>query len=319
MIIGGDYIRLPFDEVIDWRLAAIRLPIARITELHFLLRSFPDSDLIELRRNGQLFLRRHLNSIEAIISTTLALVRQSRLQIPSLAARDEQSVSLFNASNPMKYFDANSGLVLVDINAGENDEYLGPLEPPFPSATYQRNFSLVMNNGYRLWNDERFDPFQTYPSLPFDPLLTSDAKFIGSSYGFRPISGGSGGAGKEFSEALGGNVPKEQFTIVMLTYEREAVLIDSLQRLKGLPYLNKVLVIWNSARPPSPDLRWPSLGAPLKVIRAKHNSLNNRFIPYTDIETDAILSMDDDAHLRHDEIVFGFRFDTKHTLIWNLF
>ena len=309
MIIGGDYIRRPFDEVLDWRLATIRLPIARITELHYLLRSFSDSDLIDLRRNGQLFLRRHLFSIEAILSTILSLVRQSRLQIPSLGARGEQSVSLFNASNPIKFFDATSGLVLIDINGGENDEYLGPNEPPFPSPTYQRNYSLVTNNGYRLWNDERFDPFTTYPSLPFDPLLTSDAKFFGSSYGFRPIGGGAGGAGKEFSEALGGNVPKEQFTIVMLTYEREAVLIDSLQRLKGLPHLNKVLVIWNSVRPPSPDLRWPSLGAPLRVIQAQHNSLNNRFIPYNDIETDAILSMDDDAHLRHDEIVFGFRYE----------
>jgi len=35
---------------------------------------------------------------------------------------------------------------------------------------------------------------------------------LGSSYGFRPIGQGSGGSGKEFSEALGGNVPREQFT-----------------------------------------------------------------------------------------------------------
>ncbi len=90
----------------------------------------------------------------------------------------------------------------------------------------------VTSYGYSLWNDHRFDPFTTYPSLPFDPILSSDAKFIGSSYGFRPIGGGAGGSGKEFSEALGGNVAKEQFTVVMLTYEREAVLIDSLQRLK---------------------------------------------------------------------------------------
>ena len=34
----------------------------------------------------------------------------------------------------------------------------------------------------------------------------------GSSYGFRPIGHGVGGAGKEFSEALGGNMPREQFT-----------------------------------------------------------------------------------------------------------
>ena len=34
----------------------------------------------------------------------------------------------------------------------------------------------------------------------------------GSSYGFRPIGQGVGGTGKEFSEALGGNMPREQFT-----------------------------------------------------------------------------------------------------------
>lgn len=72
--------------------------------------------------------------------------------------------------------------------------------------------------------------------------------------------------------------------------------------------MNKVLVIWNSARMPSSDLRWPEIGVPIVVIKSKRNSLNNRFLPYEAIETDAILSMDDDAHLRHDEIVFGFRF-----------
>lgn len=41
--------------------------------------------------------------------------------------------------------------------------------------------------------------------------------------GFRPIGGGAGGAGREFCDALGGNHPREQFTIVMLTYEREQV------------------------------------------------------------------------------------------------
>lgn len=45
----------------------------------------------------------------------------------------------------------------------------------------------------------------------------------------------------------------------------------------------------------------------LQVIRAERNSLNNRFLPYSEIETEAVLSVDDDAHLRHDEIVFGFR------------
>ena len=77
------------------------------------------------------------------------------------------------------------------------------------------------------------------PQTPWKPVMPSDAKFKGSNSGFRPINGGEGGSGKEFSQALGGNVQQEQFTIVMLTYEREQVLIESLIRLYSLPYLNK--------------------------------------------------------------------------------
>lgn len=135
------------------------------------------------------------------------------------------------------------------------------------------------------------DPFNLYPQLPFDTILPSDAKFlgkinilnailykfyltvyfifnifIGSEVGFRPIGKGAGGAGKEFSESLGGNYPREQFTIVILTYEREQVLINSLARLYSLPYLNKVLIVWNSPKPPAEDLKWPDIGVPINVI-----------------------------------------------------
>lgn len=58
----------------------------------------------------------------------------------------------------------------------------------------------------------------------------------------------------------GSNKQREQFTIVILTYEREQVLINSLSRLNNLPYLNKVLVVWNSVQPPRDDLRWPDIG-----------------------------------------------------------
>ena len=67
----------------------------------------------------------------------------------------------------------------------------------------------------------------------------------GSSLGFRPIGGGAGGSGREFGAGRGGTLPREQFTVVMLTYEREQVLLESLARLNGLPYLNKVVVVWS--------------------------------------------------------------------------
>ena len=57
------------------------------------------------------------------------------------------------------------------------------------------------------------------------------------------LTAGMGGSGKEFSESLGGNRPREQFTVVMLTYDRAEVLMSSLGRLHGLPYLNKVCIL----------------------------------------------------------------------------
>ena len=44
-----------------------------------------------------------------------------------------------------------------------------------------------------------------------------------------------------------------------------------------------------------------------QVVRAGRNSLNNRFLPLTNIQTEAILSLDDDIALTHEEIEFAFR------------
>ena len=43
------------------------------------------------------------------------------------------------------------------------------------------------------------------------------------------------------------------------------------------------------------------------MVRTGLNSLNNRFLPYDLIDTEAVLSMDDDIYLRHDEIELAFR------------
>ncbi|GFV15482.1 exostosin-3 [Trichonephila clavipes] len=261
-VLLGNHIRLPFDEFLDWKQLVIFLPKARISELHYYLRTFTDNDIMAMRHQGRLVYDRYLSSPRTIVATVLAMVR-SRLQIPAPAARDEPSPSVFNTTfRPLRTEEAPA--------LPDPEESLGPLEQSFPSPCFQRNLTLTNGGHYSLWNDLA-DPFVLYPYTPFDPLLPSEAKFLGSSFDFRPIGQGAGGSGKEFSEALGGNSPREH------------------ERL------------------PSADLRWPEIGVPIHVIKAKKNSLNNRFLPYDAVETEAVLSVDDDAHLRHDEIVFGFR------------
>lgn len=294
-VILGDHVTLPFMEILDWKKALVILPKARLTEFHFILRTFTDMAMAAMKRKGRFYFETYFSTTANILDTVLALIR-NRLDIPPAPVSDMKSPSVFynNTFTSVKYDEINT----------ENDEILGPLETSFPSAKFRNNFTQnVFFHSFTCTGD----PFRNYPFTPFEHALPSESKFIGSGFGFRPIGKGEGGSGKEFSEALGGNVPREQFTLVMLTYERENVLMTALQRLKGLPFLNKAVVVWNNPNPPSPELKWPDIGVPIHVVKTSKNSLNNRFLPYDVIETEAILSIDDDAHLRHDEIVFGFR------------
>jgi hypothetical protein len=55
---------LPFEDLVDWRLAVIRIPPSRFPELHFILRSISATDLIELKRKGRYFFENYLADIK---------------------------------------------------------------------------------------------------------------------------------------------------------------------------------------------------------------------------------------------------------------
>lgn len=75
VIIGGDQVLLPYADTIDWRRIAILLPKGRITELHFLLRAVPDSDLLAMRRQARMIWERYLSSVQATVDTIVASLR----------------------------------------------------------------------------------------------------------------------------------------------------------------------------------------------------------------------------------------------------
>ncbi|KAL4218501.1 Exostoses (Multiple)-like 3 [Mactra antiquata] len=295
-VILGDYSRLPFEELLDWKKAAIILPKSRISEMYFMLSTYTDSDVMKYKQNGRLYLETYFGTTLSIVSSMLATFR-TRLNIPAKPVREEPSQSSVSNFIPVAQH-------IVTDPEDETDEVLGPIEPSFPSLMYKQNYTI--STLYDVYNQPG-DPFSLFPFTPWENILPTDSKFRGSGFGFRPINHGEGGSGNEFSEAIGGNHPREQFTMVMLTYERSDVLIKAITRLKGLPYLNKVIVVWNNPSVPSENLGWPDIGVPVVVVKMSKNSLNNRFLPFEAIETECILSIDDDSHLRHDEIVFGFR------------
>lgn len=103
--------------------------------------------------------------------------------------------------------------------------------------------------------------------------------------------------------------PKSQgFTAVILTYDRVSSLFTLIQRLSKVPSLMKVVVVWNNQKKRPPPLTdFPKIAKPINIIKTKANKLSNRFFPYREIETEAILHIDDDiVMLTPDEVEFAF-------------
>lgn len=312
VIIGRAQVRLPFDEVLDWRLASIMLPESRLPELQYILRVYDSADLYQMKYHARRFFENHLATTKQVVDSLLALLSVERFNLlpPAVDTIKIRAHRIVNSSHSILNGGESEVLSSTLNQTSTSDEILGPHEVPLKSTSFRRNVSLSLNMNYRLWNEPTHSAIRLYPSLPLDPVRPSEYKFLasGSDLPYRPINRGLSGAGFEFSRDLGGDWPSEQFTVVLLTYERTQMLLKTLERFRGMPYVNKYLIVWNSVnRPPTADIAWPDMGAPLVVLNVKRNSLNNRFLPFDQIETDAILSLDDDSPLRQDEIIFAFR------------
>ena len=282
VVLAGN-IPLPFNDLIMWTEAAIVLPPARITELNVLLRTVGNADILSMRRQGRFLWESYFSSGTALAETALAVFR-SRLKIPAPPMAVAHTTSVFT---------------------DENRPVINPADPAAiiqlarPSPSFTRNLTVTTVDSYRLWNSPP-GPFGLYPSSPFDPVFPSSAPFYQSAKGFDLIGKGEGGSGKEFSQSLGGNYPKDQFTVVMLTYERELVLMEALQRLVGLQYLNRVVVIWNSPNPPAPSLRWPNIGVPLHVSTTWNRMCSMSYFKIFSIEKLPLKSLEFATKPKHD-------------------
>uniref|UniRef100_A0A914GS44 Exostosin-like 3 n=1 Tax=Globodera rostochiensis TaxID=31243 RepID=A0A914GS44_GLORO len=295
----------PFGRLIDWRLATVRILPDRFPELHFILRAIPSADLIELKRKGRFFFEHFLADTKVVVHAILSAMRVL-LQLPGGEQPEPETVPLYSSNSSSTF----PSFVSTFIKPPYDDEYLGPIELPLESLSYVHNFTALSLYSDQIWNHFPMAIGTSPRFLPFAHFLPSDAEFgEDTAFGMRPILPGSG---QEFALALGGNRPREQFTVIILAYNREQVLLNTLERLNNLPHLNRVIVVWNDVNRLPSIPAWPRLHVPVLFINGTRNSLNNRFIPYKEIETEAIFSMDDDMDIKQFEIVFAFRVWREH-------
>ncbi|KAJ3339261.1 Exostoses (Multiple)-like 3 [Gonapodya sp. JEL0774] len=119
--------------------------------------------------------------------------------------------------------------------------------------------------------------------------------------------------GKELDLFVRGtNAPQEQApmkadirdkcTLVLTVYDRLATFPMRLAYYHTFSELSSIVVIWNNPAVDPPSLNPSMYNVPIVILRQKRNSLNNRFLPHSEISSDCILNMDDDWDMPHEQM-----------------
>uniref|UniRef100_A0A8C6ZCW0 Exostosin like glycosyltransferase 1 n=1 Tax=Nothoprocta perdicaria TaxID=30464 RepID=A0A8C6ZCW0_NOTPE len=66
-----------------------------------------------------------------------------------------------------------------------------------------------------------------------------------------------------------------------------------------------ILVLWSCEKLPPPPEKWPQITVPVTIIHGRPR-LSERFLPFPEIRTDAVLSLDEDTSLSTSEVDFAF-------------
>ncbi|XP_046882655.1 exostosin-like 2 [Hypomesus transpacificus] len=103
--------------------------------------------------------------------------------------------------------------------------------------------------------------------------------------------------------------PSPGFTAVIQTFNRTDLLLRLLNHYQGVPGLRRVVVVWNNVGQGCPRALWERLGPhPVPVIFKEQsaNLMRNRLQPFAEIDTDAVLMLDDDTLVSLPDISFAF-------------
>ncbi|KAM8839316.1 exostosin-like 2 [Synchiropus picturatus] len=100
-----------------------------------------------------------------------------------------------------------------------------------------------------------------------------------------------------------------KFTIIIQTFNRTDVLLKLLNHYQAVPHLQRIIIVWNNVREQTPVKLWDSLGphpVPVLFKTQDTNHMRNRLQPFPEIDTEAVLMLDDDTLVSVPDISFAF-------------
>ncbi|XP_070700487.1 exostosin-like 2 [Pempheris klunzingeri] len=107
----------------------------------------------------------------------------------------------------------------------------------------------------------------------------------------------------------GSTEEEQRFTIIIQTYNRTDILLKLLNHYQAVPHLRRIIIVWNNIAEQTPLKLWNSLGPhPVPVVFKVQtsNQMRNRLQPFPEIDTDAVLMLDDDTLVSVPDISFAF-------------
>nr|XP_014351975.1 PREDICTED: exostosin-1-like [Latimeria chalumnae] len=109
-----------------------------------------------------------------------------------------------------------------------------------------------------------------------------------------------------FYYLLLGKSPSQEFTAVVQAtsplVSQSQPIIKLIHAVAKSKYCAQVIVLWNCDKPLPPKNKWPSTSVPITVIDGESKTMSSRFFPYHIIQTDAVLSLDEDTVLSTNEV-----------------
>ncbi|KAG4074562.1 hypothetical protein HA402_005627 [Bradysia odoriphaga] len=114
-----------------------------------------------------------------------------------------------------------------------------------------------------------------------------------------------------------GHEPGHNFTAVIFVQigvqlTPSSALYRLVKSITKSQFVDRLIIIWASDRPIPSKKKWPNTGSiPLHIVSSIVNderpTISQRFYPHPLIQTDAVLSLDEDAILNTDELDFAYR------------
>eukprot|EP00948_MAST-09A_sp_MAST-9A-sp1_P002164 g2164.t1 len=105
----------------------------------------------------------------------------------------------------------------------------------------------------------------------------------------------------------------DRFTVVISTFDRDVLAKRCVEHYAKSKLVSKIILSWNNVnrQPPSTD-DFNTGDIEFLIVKETSTSLNNRFLPNSDIRTPCVYNVDDDFLVDIDHLEFGFSVWRQH-------